>query len=96
MKLDQDGNKIGNPLESGNRIQKFRTMQDEDVQDDDVTMDNPEDKDDDKMIDRRNIESPRNISAGRKKLLLQNLWSQRSRSLNRNCNFYRIVDGTEC
>ncbi|CAK9825891.1 hypothetical protein ANTRET_LOCUS3824 [Anthophora retusa] len=52
VKLDQHGNEICNPLETSNRVENLQTMQEEDTQDDDVTMqENTEDKDDDKMTD---------------------------------------------
>ena len=52
MKLDQHGNEIRNPLEANSRVENIQTMQEEDAQDDDVTMqDHAEDKDDDKMTD---------------------------------------------
>ncbi|PBC34275.1 hypothetical protein APICC_09364 [Apis cerana cerana] len=52
VKLDQHGNEIRNPLEANSRVENIQTMQEEDTQDDDVTMqDHAEDKDDDKMTD---------------------------------------------
>lgn len=52
VKLDQHGNEIRNPLEANSRVENIQTMQEEDAQDDDVTMqDHAEDKDDDKMTD---------------------------------------------
>ncbi|XP_076236890.1 uncharacterized protein LOC143180806 isoform X2 [Calliopsis andreniformis] len=52
VKVDQDGNEIGNPLETSNRIENLQIMQDEEAQDDDVTMqEQSEDKEDNKMID---------------------------------------------
>lgn len=52
VKLDQHGNEIRNPLETNSRVENIQTMQEEDTQDDDVTMqDHAEDKDDDKMTD---------------------------------------------
>ena len=49
VKVDQDGNEISNPLETNNRVKNLQITQDENAQDDDVTM--QEDKDDDKMTD---------------------------------------------
>ena len=52
MKLDQHGNEICNPSETKNRIENLQTMQEEDVQDDDITMqDHVKDKDDEKLTD---------------------------------------------
>ncbi|XP_076760225.1 uncharacterized protein LOC143428868 isoform X2 [Xylocopa sonorina] len=52
VKVDQHGNEISSPLESSNRVANLQTMQEEDMQDDDVTMqDRTDDKDDNKMTD---------------------------------------------
>ncbi|XP_017788384.1 PREDICTED: uncharacterized protein LOC108570958 [Habropoda laboriosa] len=52
VKLDQHGNEICNALETSNRVENLQTMQEEDTQDDDVTMqEHTDDKDDDKMTD---------------------------------------------
>ncbi|XP_003393975.1 cyclin-dependent kinase inhibitor 2 isoform X1 [Bombus terrestris] len=52
VKLDQHGNEICNPSETKNRIENLQTMQEEDVQDDDITMqDHVEGKDDEKLTD---------------------------------------------
>ncbi|CAL7936884.1 unnamed protein product [Xylocopa violacea] len=52
VKVDQHGNEISSPLESSNRVANLQTMQEEDMQDDDVTMqDRMDDKDDSKMTD---------------------------------------------
>lgn len=38
VKLDQHGNEIRNPLESSNRVENIQTMQEKDARDDDVVM----------------------------------------------------------
>ncbi|XP_034171241.2 uncharacterized protein LOC117600233 isoform X1 [Osmia lignaria lignaria] len=52
VKLDEHGNEIGTPLESSNRVENLRTMQEEDTQDDDVTMEEHlDDRDGENMTD---------------------------------------------
>ncbi|XP_076394001.1 uncharacterized protein LOC100883023 isoform X3 [Megachile rotundata] len=52
VKLDEHGNEISTPLESSNRVENLRTMQEEDTQDDDVTMEEHlEDRDGENMTD---------------------------------------------
>ncbi|XP_029036240.2 uncharacterized protein LOC114872802 [Osmia bicornis bicornis] len=52
VKLDEHGNEIGAPLDSSNRVENLRTMQEEDTQDDDVTMEEHlDDRDGENMTD---------------------------------------------